>query len=62
RPDKKLAGLEVESIVKKFKQKGFAAGVDRQQVSQCSELGLELNDFIKLGLEAMKAISAELGL
>ena len=62
RPDKKLAGLEVKSVIKKFKQKSFAAGVDREQISLCSEIGLELDEFIQLGVEAMKGIAAELGL
>jgi len=62
RPDKKLAGLEAKSVIKKFKEKGFAAGVNREQISQCNELGLELNEFIELGLTAMKGIAADLGL
>jgi len=62
RPDKKLAGLEASSVIKKFKEKSFAAGVNRQQVSQCSEIGLELGEFIELGLAAMQGIAAELGL
>ncbi len=62
RPDKKLAGLEAKSVMKKFRQKGFAAAVDRQQISQCSEIGLELDEFIELGLAAMKGIAEELGL
>ncbi len=62
RPDKKLAGLEAKSVMKKFKQKGFAAAVDRQQISQCSEIGLELGEFIEMGLVAMKEIAADLGL
>jgi len=62
RPDKKLAGLEAKSVIKKFKEKSFAAGVNRGQISQCNELGLELNEFIELGLTAMKGIAADLGL
>ena len=62
RPDKKLAGLTAESVLKKFKQKGFAAGANRQQISLCSEIGLELDEFIELGLVAMKGIAAGLGL
>jgi len=62
RPDKKLAGLEAKSVIKKFKEKGFAAGVNREHIAQCSELGLELNKFIELGLVAMKGIAADLGL
>ena len=62
RPDKRLAGLEVKSVIKKFKQPSFAAGINRQQISRCSEIGLELNEFIELGLEAMQGIAADLGL
>ncbi len=62
RPDKKLAGLEAKSVIKKFKQKGFAAGANRQQIALCSEIGIEFDQFIELGLAAMKAIAADLGL
>ena len=62
RPDKKLAGLEARSVMKKFREKNFAAAVNRQQIAQCSELGLELGEFVELGLVAMKRIADELGL
>ncbi len=62
RPDKKLAGLEVKSVKKRFKEKRFAAGASRPQISQCSEIGLELDEFIELGLKAMQGIAADLGL
>jgi len=62
RPDKKLAGLEAKSVRKRFKEKGFAAGANREQISLCSELELELDEFIELGVEAMKGIAANLGL
>ncbi len=62
RPDKKLAGVEPKSVRKRFKEKSFAAGANREQIASCSELGLELEEFIELGLEAMKGITAELEL
>ena len=62
RLDKKLAGVEAKSVKKRFKEKSFAAGVNREHISQCSELGLELDEFVELGLEAMKGIADELGL
>ena len=62
RPDKKLAGVEVRSVRKRFKEKSFAAGASREQISQCTELGLELDQFLELGLEAMKEIADDLGL
>ena len=62
RPDKKLAGVEARSVEKRFKEKGFAAGASREQIARCTELGLELGEFIELGLGAMKKIAKELGL
>jgi len=62
RPDKKLAGLEAKSVKKRFKEKSFAAGANREQIARCSEIGLELDEFIELGLKAMQGIAAELGL
>ena len=62
RPDKKLAGLEAKSVIKKFKQKSFAAGVNREQISLCIEIGLEFDEFIELGLKAMQGIASDLGL
>ena len=62
RPDKTMAGLEAKSVRKRFKEKSFAAGANREQIALCSELGLELDEFIELGLEAMKGIAPGLGL
>ena len=62
RPDKKLASLEAKSVIKKFKQQGFATGANRQQITLCSEIGVEFDQFIELGLMAMQTIAADLGL
>ena len=62
RPDKKLAGLEASSVIKKFRQKGFAAGANREHMTQCREIGLEFDRFIEMGLEAMQAVADDLGL
>jgi putative nucleotidyltransferase with HDIG domain len=62
RPDKRLAGLEANSVRKKFKEKSFASGANREQIASCADLGLELDEFIELGLEAMKGIAPSLGL
>ncbi len=62
RPDKKLAGLEAKSVLKRFKEKSFAAGADREQIDKCSDIGLELGEFIEMGLEAMQGIADDIGL
>ena len=62
RPDKKIANLVPKSVRKRFKEKSFAAGASREQIAQCSEIGLELDEFIVIGVEAMQGIAADLGL
>jgi len=61
RPDK-LTGLTTKSVMKRFREKRFAAGVSREQLLSCQEIGLELEEFITLGIEAMKGIASELEL
>jgi len=62
-PDKKLASITVDSILKKWGQKSFASGVKREQIEEC-ELRLEipLKQFIKIALGAMQSIAENLGL
>jgi putative nucleotidyltransferase with HDIG domain len=62
RPDKKLGSVEAKSVRKRFKEKSFAAGASREGIASCSELGMELEEFMELGLKAMQGISDELGL
>ena len=55
RPDKKLAEVQLESVLKKFKQKEFSRAVNREQISQCQEkLAIPLEKFIDISLSAMK--------
>ena len=61
RPDK-LGGLTTKSVMKRFREKSFAAGVNREHVAQCQAIGLELEEFIGLGIEAMQGIASELQL
>lgn len=63
RPDKKLASVEVKFMKKKFKEKSFAAGANREQIYACeTELGIPLEEFFEISLKAMQQISSELGL
>lgn len=63
RPSKKLADVTVESVLKKWDDKRFAAGVDRACIEQGAlELGVSLEEHVGTVLEAMKAISDRLGL
>jgi predicted hydrolase (HD superfamily) len=49
--------------MKKFKDRAFAAGVDRDEVAHSAqELGVDLKDHVQFVIEAMREIAAELGL
>jgi len=62
RPDKSLQGITVESLKKRYKEKRFAAGANRENIATCQETGVELDEFLSIGLEAMKEIAPDLGL
>jgi predicted hydrolase (HD superfamily) len=62
RPDKSLAGVQVKSLRKRFRETAFARGVDRQAILRCEDLDLPLDDFFAIGLTAMQSIAAELSL
>jgi putative nucleotidyltransferase with HDIG domain len=61
-PEKKLGGVTPEFVLNRFKEKRFAAGADRDQIRSCEALGLDLEEFVAIGLRAMQGVSDELGL
>ena len=63
RPNKSITGLEVASVRKKMRTKGFAAGVNRDDlVKGAAELGVDLDEHIALVIQAMSSIADTLGL
>ncbi len=63
RPSKDLRDVEVSSVKKKWKDKLFAAAVNRQDIEQgAAELGVDLWEHVGIVLEAMKGIAPDLGL
>ena len=62
RPEKKLELVALKSLKKRFREPSFAKGARREDMLTCSELGLELDEFLEIGLEAMKEVADELGL
>ena len=62
RPDKKLANVEVRSLLKRWKEKAFARGASREQMATAEDLGLTREEFLTLALQAMQARAEDLGL
>jgi putative nucleotidyltransferase with HDIG domain len=63
RPSQRVADVKVKSVKKKLKDRAFARSVNRDDIREGAEvLGIPLDDHIGNVIEAMRGISAELGL
>jgi predicted hydrolase (HD superfamily) len=63
RPSRSVSDLEVKSVKKKWKQKSFAAGVDRQIVAKgMAMLGVEFDEITADVIAALREVSDEIGL
>ena len=61
-PEKKLALVKAKSVQKRFKEKAFARGADREIIAECELAGIPLADFCQLSLTAMQEIAGEIDL
>jgi len=57
-----ITGMQVKSLKKKMKDKAFAAGVSRDIIRTCPDMGLTLEDFLQTAIDAMTKDAAALGL
>jgi putative nucleotidyltransferase with HDIG domain len=61
-PDKKLKGVDLGFVKRRYKEKSFARGAKREDIELIQEIGIELDEFISICLEAMQGIDKDLGL
>jgi putative nucleotidyltransferase with HDIG domain len=61
-PSRKIEQVDVGFLMRRFKEKSFARGANREEIRKCSNLGLELEEFMEICLKAMQEISQDLGL
>ncbi len=61
-PERKLAALDTDYLMNRFGEKSFARGARRDTIEACSDLGLDLREFLGLALEGMEDCSSRLGL
>jgi len=61
-PSKKLINIDADFILRRFKEKRFAAGASREAMAACSNLGLELGEFMMMVHNGMLTIVDKLEL
>ncbi|NIR87498.1 HDIG domain-containing protein [Candidatus Bathyarchaeota archaeon] len=61
-PSKKLADVKVKTVKKKFKDKDFARGANRERALFCEKIGIPREKFFEIALNGLRNISSEIGL
>lgn len=62
RPEK-AEGMKVSSVKKKLKEKAFAPGVNREEITSVEgSIGLPLDEFLAVGISGLQSVAPEIGL
>ena len=61
-PEKKLAVVKPKSVVKRMKEKMFAASVKRENIMECEKIGIPIDEFAAVAIQAMLPVAEEIGL
>jgi putative nucleotidyltransferase with HDIG domain len=61
-PSKKLNQVDSTFVLRRFNEKSFARGANREEIKTCEEMGIPLEEFVQVCLEGMQKISEDLGL
>jgi len=60
--DKRISDMLPKGLRKKFKDKTFAAKIDREVIREAEKLGMELSEFFQIAIDGIKNIKTEVGL
>jgi len=61
-PDKKIKSIDPEFVKRRYKEKSFAKGARREEIEECKNIPMDLDEFITICIQAMQGIDQELGL
>ncbi|MEI6886227.1 MAG: HD domain-containing protein [Bacteroidota bacterium] len=61
-PDRKLASVKPKSVVKRMKERMFAASVKRENILECEKIGIPIEEFAALAIDAMLPSAETMGL
>jgi len=59
---KKLENVTLDFVLKRFAEKRFAAGANRDMITSCKDIGFSLDEFLEIALSKMKEIHKEIDL
>ena len=59
---KKISDMDAKGLLKKYKDKKFAQGCDREIIAEIEHVGIPLEEFFKIAIEAISGIKEEVGL
>jgi predicted hydrolase (HD superfamily) len=60
-PDRKLTSVKSKSVVKRMKEKMFAASVKRENILECEKIGIPIEEFASLSIQALVPIAESIG-
>ena len=58
-PDKKISSVKPKSVVKRMKEKAFAASVKRENIMECELIGIPLEEFAEMAINAMAEMEVD---
>ena len=61
-PSKKLKEVDLPFVKRRYKEKSFARGARREDIEQIENIGMDLDEFIGICIQAMQGIDKDLGL
>lgn len=61
-PTRRLQDVDLEFVKRRYKEKSFARGAKREEIEECRNIGLGLDEFISICIKAMQGIAGDLGL
>ena len=62
KPEKKLSAIDVDFMIKRYHEKAFARGANREAIAACADFGMTLEEFLHISLTAMQSAAGDLGL
>lgn len=60
-PDRKLTSVKPKSVVKRMKEKMFAASVKRENILECEKIGIPIEEFASLSIQALVPVAESIG-